>query len=506
MKDGVDPVPDAGQNGPVSLAAGAAEPGMAGGEAIEGTGELAVPALLPDGLLGELRAVVGAAYVRSGVGATLAYSMDANPVFQGLPQAVVAPGTAAQTQAVVRILARERIPFVARGSGTGLSGGACAIRGGVMLDLVRLRGPIEGDGKDGLARVQPGVTNLRLSEWGMPYGRFYAPDPSSQVACTVGGNVAENAGGSHCLKYGVTMNHVHALDVVLPSGEAVRLGGEAVDWPGYDLAGLFVGSEGTFGVVTQAVVDLNRRAPAVRTVLALFRTEADTADTVADIMSAGLVPAAMEMMDRLAMEGVERGPYRVGYPDEVQAVLLLEVDGLEEAVEEEAEHIVALCGKHHVLQVAVAASAEERHLWWQNRKTAFGAMGNLAPSYYVQDGVIPRTSLPDVLPLVRQRAREAGLRVANVFHAGDGNLHPLILFDARRPGETERALAAGSEILRICAERGGSITGEHGVGIEKRAEMALMYSPDELGLMDQVRRVFDPLGLANPGKVLPPLP
>ncbi len=462
------------------------------------------PAPLPGDILERLREVVGSRYFKVRTFETLAYSTDANQAFRGLPQAVVVPGTAGETREVVRILAESRTPFVARGSGTGLSGGAVPVQGGVVVDLARLGHTLDGKPEDRLARVGAGVTNLRLSEWGAGHGLFFAPDPSSQVVCSVGGNVAENSGGSHCLKYGVTLNHVLGLDVVLPTGEAMRLGGEAVDWPGYDLAGLFVGSEGTLGVATEAIVSFTRRPRAVRTVLALFGSEVDPSETVAEVMASGIVPAAMEMMDRLAMDGVERGPHRVGYPDRVQAVLLLEVDGLEESVEDDAAAIRAICERHHVLDAVTARSEDERRLWWQNRKTAFGAMGNLAPNYYVQDGVIPRTRLPDVLPRVRRTAAEAGLRVANVFHAGDGNLHPLLLFDAKRPGETKRALEAGSEILRLCVELGGSITGEHGVGIEKREEMALMYTPEELRLMDEVRRVFDPFGLANPGKVLPP--
>ncbi|MDI3298566.1 MAG: FAD-linked oxidase C-terminal domain-containing protein [Bacillota bacterium] len=458
---------------------------------------------LPPGVVAGLAAIVGADSVLAGSRRLLAYECDGNTVFAGQPEAVVLPHDREEAERVIRFLDEHDVPWLPRGSGTGLSGGAVAERGGVIVDLVRLRRVVRVDPESQRAWVEPGVTNLALTEAVAPCGLFYAPDPSSQVACSIGGNVAENSGGSHCLKYGVTTNHVLGLEVVTARGERLRLGGAAPDLPGYDLTGFFVGSEGTLGVATEAVVRLVRRPQAVRTVLALFPSPDEASQTVSDVIAAGILPAAMEMMDRLAMEGVELGPYRVGYPPESGAVLLVEVDGLEAGLDEQAERIAAVCRRNGVQDVRVARTAEERNLWWQNRKTAFGAMGNLSPSYYVQDGVIPRSRLPRVLRRVEAIGREFGLRIANVFHAGDGNLHPLILFDDRLPGQRERAVRAGSEILRACVEEGGSITGEHGVGIEKREEMRLMYSDEELRFQAELRRVWDPKGLANPGKVLP---
>ncbi|MDI3318006.1 MAG: FAD-linked oxidase C-terminal domain-containing protein [Bacillota bacterium] len=458
---------------------------------------------LPAEVVRGLAAIVGADSVLAGSARLLAYECDGNTVFSGLPQAVVLPHDREEVERVIRFLDEHDVPWLPRGSGTGLSGGAVAWQGGVVVDLVRLRRLVRVDPESQRAWVEPGVTNLALTEAVAPFGFFYAPDPSSQVACSIGGNVAENSGGSHCLKYGVTTNHVLGLEVVIPRGGRLRLGGAAPDLPGYDLTGFFVGSEGTLGLATEAVVRLVRRPQAVRTVLALFATPDEASRTVSDVIAAGILPAAMEMMDRLAMDGVELGPYRVGYPPEAGAVLLVEVDGIEAGLEEQAERIVAIARRNGVQDVRVARSADERNLWWQNRKTAFGAMGHLSPSYYVQDGVIPRSRLPRVLRQVDEIRREFGLRIANVFHAGDGNLHPLILFDDRRPGQRERAIRAGSAILRACVEEGGSITGEHGVGIEKREEMRLMYSDEELRFQAELRRAWDPKGLANPGKVLP---
>lgn len=455
---------------------------------------------LAEAVMAELCAVVGAASVVSDPLRLLAYESDANPLFRAAPLAVVLPSAPTEVAAVVAILARHGVPFLPRGAGTGLSGGAVATGMQVVVDCARLRHIESIDLPNERVRVQAGVTNARVTAAVAPGGYLYAPDPSSQAACTVGGNIAENSGGSHCLKYGVTLNHVLAADVVLPDGETLRLGGEAPDLPGYDLLGVFVGSEGTMGIATQATLKVVRQAQAIRTVLALFDDVAAASRAVSEVIAAGIVPAAMEMMDNLAMQGVEKGPYPVGFPPDTGAVLLIEVDGLEAAVTVNAERIEAICRSLAVRSVRVAATAEERALWWANRKTAFGAMGNLATSYYVQDGVIPRSRLPQVLERIAGVGEAYGLRIANVFHAGDGNLHPLILFDA---GERDRAVRAGTDILAICVEEGGSITGEHGVGLEKRAEMAIMFTPAELALQDRVRRVFDPAGLANPGKVLP---
>lgn len=466
----------------------------------------------PDGPVGvalatavrDLQAVVGTDGVVTEPRRLLAYESDANPLFRGAPAAVVLPRTPEEAARALAILAEAGLPFLPRGAGTGLSGGAVATAGEVVVSLARLTRIEAVDLENGCATVEAGVTNARVSAAVAAHGRFYAPDPSSQTACTIGGNLAENAGGSHCLKYGVTLNHVLWADVVFPDGVGARLGGEAPDLPGYDLLGLFVGSEGTLGTATRAGLRLTRSPRAVRTVLALFDSVPDASRAVSAVIAAGIVPAAMEMMDNLAMRGVELGPYRVGFPEDAGAVLLIEVDGREEGVRAQAERIEAICRGRGLVSVRAAASAEERALWWANRKTAFGAMANLARSYYVQDGVVPRSRLPEVLEEVARVGREVGLRIANVFHAGDGNLHPLILFDDSRADERARAVAAGTAILAACVRAGGSVTGEHGVGIEKRSEMALMFTPAELALQDRVRRVFDPRGIANRGKVLPP--
>jgi glycolate oxidase subunit GlcD len=453
--------------------------------------------------LGEIRALVGADGVVVEARRLLAYESDANPLFRGAPAAVVLPRTPHEAARVLAILAAHGVPFLPRGAGTGLSGGAVATAGEVVVSLSRLVAIEAVDVENEAAIVQTGVTNARVSAAVAAEGRFYAPDPSSQAACTIGGNLAENSGGSHCLKYGVTLNHVRFADVVFPDGEEVRLGGLAPDGWGYDLLGLFIGSEGTLGTATRAGLGLSRVPRAVRTVLALFESVPDASRAVSAVIAAGIVPAAMEMMDNLAMAGVERGPYKVGFPPDAGAVLLIEVDGREESVAVAAARIEQICLGRGLMSVRVAASPEERALWWANRKTAFGAMANLARSYYVQDGVVPRSRLPQVLDEVAAVGRRYELRIANVFHAGDGNLHPLILFDDSRPAERERAVAAGTEILAACVAHGGSVTGEHGVGLEKRAEMALMFTPAELALQDRVRRVFDPSSLANRGKVLP---
>ncbi|MCL6594130.1 MAG: FAD-binding protein, partial [Alicyclobacillus sp.] len=345
--------------------------------------------------------------------------------------------------------------------------------------------------------------NLLLTKRVAHAGCYYAPDPSSQSVCTLGGNLAENAGGSHCLKYGVTTNHVVAAKVVLPNGEVVDLGATYGDAIGYDLLGLLVGSEGTLGIVTELTVRLLKKPEAVQTALALFQRVADASDTVSAIIQAGIVPAAIEMMDQLAMQAVDKSHYHVGYPPDAEAVLLIEVDGLAGGVEEQMQQVVALCRQHGAQSVRVAQDEAERALWWSSRKMAFGATGRIAPDYIVQDGVIPRSRLTEVLQRIADISRESGLRIANVFHAGDGNLHPLICYDARIPGQAELAASVGSHILRACVDAGGSITGEHGVGVEKLAEMAYQFRDADLAAQAAVRRVFNPRNLCNPGKLLP---
>jgi glycolate oxidase subunit GlcD len=432
----------------------------------------------------------------------LPYECDAYTLKKGIPSAVVFPSSTEETARVVRLLNERGIPFIPRGAGTGLSGGATPTGGEVIISLARMNKLLNIDLPNKRAVVQPGYINLHLTQSVADQGYYYAPDPSSQQSCTIGGNVGENAGGAHCLKYGVTTNHVLGLTMVLPDGEIVQLGG-LPDEPGYDLVGLVVGSEGTLGIVTEITVRLLKKPEGVRTVLAMFNEVREASEAVSDIIAAGILPAALEMMDTLAIEAVEKGTFPVGYPRDLGAVLLIEVDGIKEGLDEQIERIVEVCRRHGVREVRAASSEEERKSWWNNRKTAFGAVGTLSPDYLVQDGVIPRSRLPEVLERVQRISREKGVRIANVFHAGDGNLHPLIMFDARVPGEKERAVEAGSAILKVCAEVGGSITGEHGVGLEKKEEMRYLFTDEEIAVQIALREVFNPKDLCNPGKLFP---
>lgn len=455
-----------------------------------------------DDLLRKLQAVVGERFVLWRPDDLRPYECDAYTLERRLPRAVVLPANTHQVAAVVQILHQERVPFIPRGAGTGLSGGAIATGGEVIIGLSRMTRLLEVDYPNRRARVEAGFVNLHLTQAVEGEGYYFAPDPSSQQACTIGGNVAENSGGPHCLKYGVTTNHVLGLTLVMPDGQVLELGGK-VEAPGFDLVGLVVGSEGTLGIVTEITVKLLRKPQAVRTVLALFDRVEDASRAVAAITASGIIPAALEMMDRLAIRAVERGNFPVGYPDDVEAVLLIEVDGLEAGLEGQVQRCLAVCREHGVREVRTPRDAAERELWWANRKTAFGAMGQLAPDYYVQDGTIPRSKLEQVLMQIAAISREFDLPIANVFHAGDGNLHPLISADYRVPGTVERVVAAGSAILKACVEAGGSITGEHGVGIEKRDEMRVQFSEADLAAQMLVRDIFNPLNLCNPDKIFP---
>jgi glycolate oxidase len=454
-------------------------------------------------LIQALTDIVGARRIICGKHQLVAYECDGYVAEKGRPRAVVFPETTEEVSSIVKLLHQQDVPFLPRGAGTGLSGGATPLNNEVVISLVRMNKLLLVDYDNMRAVVQPGHINLTLTKRIAGSGCYYAPDPSSQSACTIGGNLAENAGGSHCLKYGVTTNHIVAAKVVLPDGEVVEFGSPFGEEPGYDLLGLLVGSEGTLGIATEITVRILRKPEAVKTILAMFDRVEDASDTVSAIIGAGIIPAAMEMMDQLAMQAVDKSNYHVGYPTDIEAVLLLEVDGLAAGVEEEADRIVKICRQHLVRTVRVAASDAERALWWSSRKMAFGAMGRISPDYIVQDGVIPRTKLTETLKRIQQVSQETGLRVANVFHAGDGNLHPLILYDARIPGERERAMQAGSAILKICADVGGSITGEHGVGIEKVNEMRYVYSETDLAAQVAVREVFNPKELCNSGKLIP---
>ncbi len=418
------------------------------------------------------------------------------------PQAVVFPTSTEQVAKVVRLAHQHGIPIVPRGAGTGLSGGAVAIRGGIVVSLTRMTRILELDPVDRVAIVEPGVINLHLSQQAEPHGLHYVPDPSSQKACTIGGNVAENSGGPHCLAYGVTTNHVLGLEVVLPDGEVVWLGGSHQDAPGYDLTGLFVGSEGTCGIATKIAVKLTPLPAAIKTLVAIYREMDDASRAVSAIIAAGVVPAALEMIDKVTIGAVEQA-VRCDYPPDAGAVLLIEVDGIREAVAEEAAAVEAICRDLGATEVRTAESPQDRERLWAGRKGALGALGRLAPNYYILDGVVPRTKLLPVLRQVNEIGQRYGLLVANVFHAGDGNLHPNVLFDERIAGQSERVLEAGAEIMRVCVEAGGSITGEHGVGLEKKGFMKLIFSDDDMAAMEKVRVSFGGTETFNPCKVFP---
>jgi glycolate dehydrogenase FAD-linked subunit len=418
------------------------------------------------------------------------------------PDAVVFPVRTDQVIQLVKLANRRNIPIIPRGAGTGLSGGAVVTAGGIVISFSRMKKILEIDLENQRARVQPGVVNTDLTLAVSDDGYYYAPDPSSQKACTIGGNVAENSGGPHTLAYGVTTNHVLGLEIVLPDGEVIRTGGKCWDVPGYDLTGLMVGSEGTLGIVTEIIVRLMRTPEAVETMLAVYDQVIDATETVAAITAQGITPAALEMMDGFTLRAVEQATH-AGYPMDSAAVLLIEVEGLREAVKEQAEQIEAVCRKKHVRSVRRAKTAGERALLWKGRKNAFGALGRISPNYYVQDGVIPRTKLPEMLKFIDELGRKYDLQIGNIFHAGDGNLHPLLMFDARDRDQSRRVVKAAQEIMKRCVELGGSITGEHGVGLEKNELMPLIFSEYDLDIQRGIKSLMNPTGLFNPGKVLP---
>jgi len=418
------------------------------------------------------------------------------------PDAVVFPSTTEHVVELVKLAAGERVPVVARGAGTGLSGGAVVTEGGMVVSLARMKRILEIDLENQRARVQPGLVNLDLSLAVSDDGYYFAPDPSSQKACTIGGNVAENSGGPHTLAYGVTTNHVLGLEVVLPDGRIIHTGGKAGERPGYDLTGFLVGSEGTLGIVTEATVRLCRKPEAVKTLLAIYDRIADATRTVAEITAEGITPAALEMMDGFTLRAIEEATH-AGYPLDSAGVLLIEIEGLREGVEDQADQIEAVCRANHAREVRRAKTAEERDLLWRGRKNAFGAVGRISPSFYVQDGVIPRTRLPEMLDFIGQVGAKYHFVIGNIFHAGDGNLHPLIMFDSRDAEQSRRVKQAAAEIIGQCAAMGGSITGEHGVGIEKNELMPLIFSDDDLEMMRRLKRAFDPGTALNPSKLLP---
>jgi len=452
-------------------------------------------------LIRDLRNVVGERYVLIEKEDVVVYEQDGS-IFQVMPEIVVLPSNVEEVAAVVKAAKQAGVPIVPRGSGTGLAGGAVPAEGGIILSLARLTRILKIDLENRIAIVEPGVINADVTKAVAKDGLFYAPDPSSQAACSIGGNVANNSGGPHTLAYGVTTNHVLGVEVVLDDGAVVWLGGEVPDMPGYDLCGLFVGSEGTMGIVTKAAVRLMQTRESVRTLLAIFDQMETATQTVVDITAAGIIPAALEMMDRTTIEAVERGA-PVGFPRDAEAVLIVEVEGLIDHTDRSARIAREICQRNGAREVKLAADESERQRLWKGRKGAFGAMGTLAPNYYVQDGVVPRSKLPEMMRRIAAISKEFNLRIANVFHAGDGNLHPNILFDMRAPGELDRVIEAGAATLRACIELGGSITGEHGVGLEKKAYIGLLFNEADLQAMARVRRVFDPDSRFNPAKLFP---
>jgi glycolate oxidase len=455
----------------------------------------------PSPLVRELTRLVGADAVLWRPEDLMLYEYDGLSL-ASQPHAVVLPSTTEHVAAIVKLAARENLPVVARGAGTGLSGGSVATEGGIVVATSRMKKIVEIDLENQRARVQPGVVNLDLSLAVSDYGYYFVPDPSSQKACTIGGNVAENAAGPHTLAYGVTTNHVLGLEVVLPDGEVIHTGAKFWDPPGYDLRGLLIGSEGTLGIVTEITVRLCRKPEAIATLLGIYDRAVDATRTVAAITARGITPSALEMMDGFTLRAVEEATH-AGYPMDSAAVLLIEVEGLREAVEEQACQIEAVCRENQAREVRLAQTAEERELLWRGRKNAFGALGRISPSYFIQDGVIPRTRLPEMLEYIEQVARKYNVRIGNMFHAGDGNLHPLVMFDSRDTAQARRARQAAEEILERCVEMGGALTGEHGVGLEKRNLMPLTFSADDLEMMRRLKSVFDPKSRFNPGKLLP---
>ncbi len=456
-------------------------------------------------LIRALEGLVGPRGVVASPEGRLTYECDMHTLYKGAPDVVVLPETAEQVAAVVRLCRERKLPIVPRGSGTGLIGGAMAPRGGVMVSTTRMNRILEVDLPNRCAIVQPGLINLWLSDATRPSGWFFAPDPSSQMVSSIGGNASTNAGGPHCLKYGITVNHVLGLQVVTGAGELVWLGGKVPERPGYDLTGVMVGAEGTLGLLTAVVVRLTHLPEAVRTLLASFSSIEDASETVSAIVAAGIIPAALEMIDDVMINAIEEG-VGAGYPKGAGAVLLIELDGPRAEIEAQSARIEEICWSHAALEVRVAADERERALLWKGRKEAAGAMGRLTPNWLLQDAVVPRSRLPEIMREMQAIQARYGLVLANVFHAGDGNLHPMICYDERKPGELERAQQVNEELLRACLALGGTVTGEHGVGLDKAKNLPHQFAESDLNFMARLRRVFDPDGIMNPDKLLPAHP
>ncbi len=452
-------------------------------------------------LIEQLIRAVGPANVLYRPDELLLYEYDGSSLDQALPQVVVVPATTAEVATVVGLAAAASCPVVARGAGTGLSGGSVPVSGGMVVSLTRMNRVLQVDPVDRTATVQAGVTNTDVSMHAAPYGLHYAPDPSSQRASTIGGNIASNAGGPHCLKYGVTANHVLSVRLVLSDGSVVTLGSSAPDAPGYDLLGACIGSEGTFGIITEATLRLIPTGESVRTFLAVYDDIDAASASVSAIIAARIIPAAMELIDSIAIRSVEAWS-PVGYPTDARAVLLIEIDGLCEELEAQAAGIVPICMQHGAREVRSAHDLAERALLWAGRKGVLTACARIAPHYHIQDVVVPRSRLPDIVHLTEAVAERYNLTILNVSHAGDGNSHPTVLFDARTPGMLARAVAAGEDILRVCVQLGGTISGEHGIGLEKRAYMSWMFNHADMSAFEQLRAVFDSSGRMNPGKLL----
>lgn len=453
-------------------------------------------------LFDRLRAIVGGDGILTAPSELLVYECDGFTIEKNKPDVVVFPTSTEQIVQIVGVCNELEVPFLPRGAGTSLSGGCLPVGGGVMIGLARMKRILEVDYRNRFAVVEPGVVNLWLTNHLKPHGWHFAPDPSSQGACTIGGNVATNSGGPHTLKYGVTVNHVLGVEFVLPDGRVVRTGGPTEDNPGYDLTGVIVGSEGTFGVATKVWVRITRNPQAYRTLLGVFETVDDATNTISDLIGEGIVPAALEMLDTLILQAVEEA-FHFGFPLDAGAVLIMEVDGLEAGLDNEAERIIAIAKRNQAREVRRANGDAERLLLWKSRKQAFGAVGRLAPSYCTQDGVVPRTRLPHILREIQRIGVKYNLRICNVFHAGDGNIHPILLFDERDADQVKRVLAASNEILDECIRVGGSVTGEHGIGVEKIDFMPKLFSPDDLGMMMRLRAAFNPEGRCSPHKMLP---
>ena len=452
-------------------------------------------------LIDSLKEIVGAEYVLSSDMDLALYSYDAS-LEKGMPDVVVMPGSTEEVSKIMALAYKEKVPILGRGSGTNLTGGTIPVRGGIVVHFSRMNRILEIDIPNLTVTVEPGVITLDLQTEVLNKGFVYQPDPASQKVSTIGGNIAENSGGPHCLKYGVTSNHIQGLELVLNDGTVILTGGKSWDNPGYDIKGLFVGCEGTLGLVTKAILKLERAPEAVKTMLAIYETIEDGANTVSAIIAEGIIPATLEMMDNRVMRAVEE-TIKVGYPLDAAAVLIIELDGMIEGMDENAGKIMEICMRNNVREVKLAKDETERGVLWAGRKGAFGSVGQVRPSYLCCDGTVPRTKLPEVLGKVIEIGKKYNLPIGNVFHAGDGNLHPLIMFDERDPDEKERVLKAATEILKACADAGGTISGEHGVGLEKLRETAFVFCENDLEFERKLKKAFDPYDIINPGKMIP---